>query len=497
MFKNGLYNLLGTIARLALSIASVPLLLRFLGPSDYGLYAILMAIINISVLSEWSICMVLIVFVTQAVAKPREPTALLGNTLRQALVLVVCLAIITATLLWLLSPFMALAFPNLSESHRILLKRGCQLSAIVVFFRLLQQFFIGLEQAHGHYKLLNSIGTIFTISQTVLILVAAYWQKGLLAIISVQAAATAVFLFIHGTCCYQYGWLSPLRQADKNQWDQFPRMLMYSSRTFIGGIGSAFFSQGDRLVVGRLLGLEASGFYAALASVATQIHTLSTIAIQPLVPTLTKLVEQVSLPNSPASTQESLETTISRALKINAILAVGLGSLIMMMAPELSAFLFKHDLSKLTLTSNGLRVIAFIYTLYSLNAVGYYMLLAIKREIVTTMLTLICGSASLLLVGILGHFYGVTGALYGNAGYLLTLLLLVYGFKSFSLRWQLWLNAMWQPLLILISVFGASKVIDSFVNRIVLLIMLSLILCIPLIQEGWQYFIINRRNRDM
>lgn len=488
MFKNGIYNLAGTVARLGLSILSVPLLLQFLGSSSYGLYAILQAIINLAVLSEWSICMVLTVFVSQTDDEETNT----NDTLRQALVLVVGLASITSLILWIASPLLTLAFPNLNNTDRELLQRGCQSASIVVFFRLLQQYFVGIEQAYGQYKLLNSINTFFNISQTALILIVARWYEGIIPLVIVQAGTSIFFLIIHWSLCYKKKLLITFKWDGNLRWNQFKRMLLFGGRTFIGGVGSAFFNQGDRIIVGRLLGLEASGVYSALTGIATQIHTLSTMSVQPLIPVLSRLLSEENAGTQLVlAVRNKLKTTICRATMLNAVLAVGMGCFMITFAPEISFFLFKHQMPNSFNTIKALRIIASIYTLYSLNGVGYYILFAIKREGINTIVSLICGPFSLLMIGLLAHFYGLTGALIGNMGYLFTLYLLIVGFKLVHLKWITWLSVVWKPLSIFILVILVTPFIDSLISRIIIFVSLSGILCLPIFKEGYNYILLK------
>jgi O-antigen/teichoic acid export membrane protein len=114
MFKNGLYNLAGAVIRLLLSLLSVPILLSVLGSEQYGLYAIIMSIVTFSTLPEWSVSLLLTVYISKTIAVHGQSSSIL----KLALLIVAILSVVTGMFLWYASPYLVQFFDKLSVELR-------------------------------------------------------------------------------------------------------------------------------------------------------------------------------------------------------------------------------------------------------------------------------------------------------------------------------------------------------------------------------------------
>lgn len=480
MVLNGLYNLLGAVIRLGVSILSVPLLITFLGTQDYGLYVIIIAIINFSALSEWAIAMLLTVFLARDFALNRSSS----DTLKLALLFVVIVSVITCAALWLIAPVLTDFFPDLTVSQQNTLLYGSRLGAIVVLTRFIQQYFIGIEQARGQYKLMNSVNTVFNIIQTSLTVLIAFIEPSIIKMIWVQVIVTFIFCLLHAYLCNKRHYFDDLLTNSPVKWILFKDMLLYGGRTYAGVIGSALFSQGDRIIVGKLVGLEASGIYSAISGIVTQINSLSAMPVQPLVPAISGIVAKFNKHNKwSVAERDQIAVLVRRAFIINTCVAIGLGIMATLFAPELIGFIFGGiSTSGLDLV-RPLRILVIIYTLYSLNAVGYYLLFAVNQESFNTKITLVCGILTLSLIGILSRNFGLEGAIIGNFSYIFTLILCYKGLKTLQLPLRLFWEATFTPLALFIAVVLFSfSVENQLVRLIVGFLSLSL-----LFMQLWRY----------
>lgn len=475
MIKNGIYNLIGTAARLILSILSVPLLIKFIGTASYGLYAILFAVINFAALTEWSVSVILTVFLPRELASSYTGVPK-TQTLKVTLLLILCLSTFTTLALWIAAPYATLLFNNLNALEQDVLKKGIQLAGFVVFTRLLQQYFIGIEQAHGKYKLVNSINTLYNLVQTIALLVVAWLYKSILPIVAVQAFVSLLFVFYHAVICHRMRLLVTFYWQGRINWKEFKSISTYGFRTYMGALGTAFFSQGDRIIVGKLLGLEASGIYSALIGVVTQIHTLATVPAQPIMPTISALLTNNNLTEDNQELKKTLSSVIHNALLMNVTVSVSLGCCSVLMAPEIINFIFNGVHIKVINAIEALRIVACIYSLYALNAVGYYILFAIKKEIITIVTSLVCGLFTLFLIYTLSKGFGLIGAIIGNTSYVLTLYMLYKGIVSIGLSWKLIYRTIAIPILILfLSVVVASNFNDFFLRLLFVILTLTLL----------------------
>jgi O-antigen/teichoic acid export membrane protein len=421
MLQHGLYSLLATGFRLGLSVLSIPLLIQFLGESTYGLYAIVLAIITLAALPESGVAMLVTVFVP---AHYEHDPAKAHDLLRLILLLIFCLFIITLAIIWLAAPTIAHFFTNFSIRDQAVVLLCCRLSGVLMLGRLLQQFFIGIEQATGHYALFNAINSAWYGLQTGLLLAGAWWYQAVVPLILIHIVITFLFVFVHAWFCYRHVALVRFNWFVRPDWSHARTLLQYGGRIYLGTVGTSLFSQGDRILVSRLLGLDVAGLYAALTGVAAQLNVLSAIPVQPLVPAISQLISTTAGAVYTPEQRQHILHRVKQATRLNATISVGLGLVLLLLSPEISGFITRRSGVYVEGVASGVRIITAVYTLYSLNAVAYFVLFAIRKEAVNMVVSITCGLFALLLIALLGQRYGLSGALAGNAGYMLTLYLI-------------------------------------------------------------------------
>lgn len=467
MLKNGLYNLIGGLVKLCLSIVSVPLLLNVLGTVEYGLYAIISSILTFATLSEWSISMLMTVFVAQSNNDPVKSR----HILNAALVIVLGLSVITGLILWLGSPFLASVFNDMTAQQTSIFKGSCQIGSLLVFTRLLQQYFVGIEQGFGAYKQMNTIMMSYNLVLTSSILICAWLSGSIQTIFWIQIVISVLAISVHTYFCWKQGYLKLLNWTSFPDRDTLTKMSQYAFRTYLGVVGSALFNQGDRIIIGKMLGLEAAGIYSALSGVATQINSLSSIPVQPIVPQISGFVNPI------AKVDLTLQNILTKALTLNVAIAVGIGSGIILLAPEVIALLFRRRFENEHIFL--LKMLCVVYTIYSCNAVGYYTLFALKKEQLNTLVTLICGLGTLLLIAFLTSELGLLGSILGNFGYVTTLILLPVAFKLLRFEGSVLLNTIILPTLVFGLAIGLSFQLEFLFWRVLALAFFCLLLIKP------------------
>jgi len=225
------------------------------------------------------------------------------------------------------------------------------------------------------------------------------------------------------------------------------------------------FTQGDRLVVGTVLGTEPLGIYAAMANIASQINTFSALMVQPILPALTTTAE------AEPRRQQAL-----KALQLNAAVALGLGAILFALAPWVITFMIPgaDTLRDVPL----LRVMVVIYSLYSICAVGYYVLFGLEDVWANTLTVLAFGSLSLLAITLGAWSYGLWGAVLGNMGYLGNLLLNQLGLGRLGLPLRTWGGSLVPSLLVFGLGLGLVLILPPWLAPAVVLLQ-------GLIVGGW------------
>lgn len=449
LLKNGLYNTAGGIIRIGLGIITIPLLIRQLGVEEYGLWTLTSAVIGVVTLAEAGLSTATTVFVAQDLGE--EDLNSLSQTLTVTITTMLLMATLAAICLWFGAEQIITLFPQLKPSEQIEVSKAFQIGAFAVWAKLIQQVLVGIEQAYQRYDLMSLIGTINSLLTSIGMLSIVYGGGATLELMQWQALSSIFILLIHI-------WIvkSLLSTASiQIVWNEKKALEVgkYSFMVWICSLGGVLFSRADRLIVGSVLGTQMLGVYSAITDVTSQINVMSALPIQPLVPLLGGLMSKKD------RQQSELSNKIEQALQTNSLVAVGLGAGLITLSPICLNFLFASKLGSDSLLL--FNICCIIYTIYSTNAVGYYILIAIKEINITTTIVSISGILSILAILIGSYQFGMAGAIYGNSGYCLTLILSIIAMKKINLPLKILRQSLLYPFLFLSLVFFVNLFLSS------------------------------------
>lgn len=421
MLKNGFYNVASAVISTGLTLLTIPLIIRLMGVEEYGLWTLVSTVLGIMALAEAGLSISTTVFLSRDLAN--DDADGISQTLTVTVGLMLLLASLTAISLWMGAGVIINFFPKLGQAQREVAVQSLQLGSLVIWTRLLQQILVGVEQAYQQYGVMNFLNTLQIGLSNLGMLTVAWLGGRTLELMTWQAVTSVAGLIAHAYA----GWLL-IRTANPHLvWDSAKGLALarYSLMTWFTALGRALFGQGDRLVVGALLGTEVLGVYAAITSVTGQINSFSALPIQPLLPKLSNLLEKQDIERA------TLHQQIQHSVQINGLIALWLGGMLFTFAPLIVNVILPEAASKEYVLA--FRFAATIYAHYSINAVGYYVLLAIKEVKVCMTIVLFSGGLSLTLIAVGSKYLNLLGAVLGNSGYLVTLLLFVVGLRKLDI----------------------------------------------------------------
>ncbi|MDZ7957618.1 MAG: oligosaccharide flippase family protein [Aulosira sp. DedQUE10] len=421
LLKNGLYNAAAGAIRIGLAILTIPILIRLIGVEEYGLWTLASAVVAMVTLAEAGLSTTTTVFVSQDLA--REDTESLLQTLTVTIGAMLILATLAAIALWFGAENLVNLFPRLGNRQHLATVQALQIAGVVVWARLLQQVIIGVEQAYQKYAAMNMVITLQSLASNLGMLVVAGLGGKTVALMQYQAIINLVILFAH----IWLGWLL-MRNINLYPIWNLGKILVitrYSLMTWLASLGGVLFTQCDRIIVGGLLGTETLGVYAGITSITSQINVLSALIVQPILPALSNLIAY------PQEHLIKLQYQIKRAFKVNILTALGMGIMLFMLASIVMYLMLPSQVTDDSILA--FRIATIIYTTYSMNAVAYYILLAVNAVRLNLVINLISGILSLILIYFLCFQLGLIGAVLGNAGYLLSLLFIPCALKQINL----------------------------------------------------------------
>lgn len=443
LLKNGFYNSVAGLIRIGLGILIIPVLIRLIGIEEYGLWTLASAVVVMVTLAEAGLSTATTVFVSQDLGK--KDVDGLSQTLTVTFGAMLILATLAAVTLVMGAEGIINLFPKLGQEQQLKVIQATQIGGLVVAARLLQQALVGVEQAYQRYDLMNVLNTM----QYVLLctgMLAVVWLGGrTVELMQWQALTSVVSLLSHV-------WIVRSLLKDINprlSWNQQKAMAVggYSLMMWLNTLGSTLFSRGDRLIVGSLLGSQVVGVYAAITDVTAQINSFSALPVQPLLPSLSNLIEHQDI------NRHQLKQQVKQATQINGLVALGMGASLITLSPLIVRIFFGVQTTSEYITL--FCIATAIYAFYSCHAVGYYSLLATKAVKTCALIQLLGSLSSLLLIAVGAYKFGLIGAILGNLGYLTTFLVTVFGMKRLSISayfWFKWLSfpLSWFSLVILI-----------------------------------------------
>jgi O-antigen/teichoic acid export membrane protein len=460
LLKNGVYNAAAGAVRIGLAMLTIPLLIRLMGVEEYGLWTFASAILGIVGLAEVGISTATTVFLSKDLAN--KDTDGIRQTLTIAFGTMVLLATTASFSLCIGARDIVSIFLNLEELQRLVLTRAIQFSSLVLWSKLIQQVLIGIEQAYQRYSLISLLNIIqWTLISLGMFGVA--WSGGRTVELMQWNAVAGILVLL----CHIYVVRALFSGIDLYLvWNRARAVIIarYCLMTWLTTLGTVLFARGDRLIVGAVLGAKILGVYATVTEIAGVINSFSALPVQPLLPNLSRITEKVS------NYASEIEPRIKQAIGINSIVALSMGVGLFTLAPVVMYIILGNNF---TLQEVFIfRIAIVIYTLYSLNAVGYFVLYAVNGLLENFLVHLFSSTFSLLLIAFGSIQFGLTGAIIGNAGYLGVWLLTYYSMKYLNISNLTWIKWFKLPLLYFILFIIAGFYVG---NNFILMLILGII----------------------
>lgn len=454
LLKSGFYNTAGGAIRVGLALLTIPILIHLLGVEEYGLWVLASTVLGLVALAEAGLAMATTVFISQDLGK--EDIDGLSQTLTVTVGAVLVMATLAAVLLWVSSEAIVSLFPKLEQVQERTIIQALQLGGLAVWARLLQQVLIGIEQAYQRYGLINLLNTLQWVLLSLGLFAIAYRGGHTIELMYWQVALSLATLLSH-VCVARF-----LLQGISPRWawnlKKGVAIVHYSLMSWATSLGGAIFLRCDRLIVGSFLGSETLAIYAAITDAAGAINLLSSLPVQPLLPILSHQSENFSHPQ--------VRQQVKQFLEINGFVALAMGSFLFIFAPFIMSIMIGHAVNKGNIFA--FQAAAVIYALYSLNAVGYYVLLSLAINI-GMLIVLASGCLTIALIFVGTNTFGLLGAVLGNLGYLTTWLLLFFAMQKLNFASSLWIQALAFPLVWFLSCILVSLYIpENFEARLAL-----------------------------
>jgi O-antigen/teichoic acid export membrane protein len=433
---SSLFVSVGAGIRLAVSLISIPLLVRFLGLERYGIWVVLNSVIAIGVLMELGISTALTNFLSADLAQQDWVRA--NRNLSTSLVLITCLGALTSVGLWLAHPLAdRLLFLDDPRRTETLLALG--VISWLLLLRFWQQWALAAEAGLLRYDIQATIETASAVMVQIGVMLLAFVGSRLWVLAAWTLLVNGGCVIVHGLVlrrlCYRR--LGRLQYS----WENADALLRFGVLQWLSSLGASLFGYADRIIVNILLGPGAAGLYSAATSIAVQINTLSAIPLRVLPPAISaaKVLSQYS----------RIRQIFIRSTRLNGLLVVLICAPILYWAPQVSYLLVGTE--NATLTGKILRTIVFAYGLYSLSAAGFFSAIGVGFPMLNARWGIIGAIFSLCMVAGLASWGDIAGAAWGNIGYALVLIINFQLVKIIDLNYRTYLRNFLPSLIMVLA----------------------------------------------
>jgi len=450
---NSFYTTLGGIIRLVLSLISLPIQVKLLGLETYGIFTVINSIIAIACMFDFGIGIAQTYVVSSNLAKNDSTNA--GKTLTSSLYLISVFSIVVSIILLLiLKIFSKFLFPTLQNPSEV--KKLFIFIVVIIILRCIQQWALSAEAGLLRYDL-QSLGEtlFFTLLQVGIILIA--FINPSILILLIWMFISLVFSLI-----FHFFLLRTVIISKKITWKfsskHAKELVQFGIVQWVSNLGSTLFSYADKIIVNLFGGPNIVGIYSAITSLTQKINELSALPLRVLPPNIS---------SSKAILQKDKILLIySKATRLNGVLVFGLSSFLIFWADRLAIFFVNKNIAEF---SSMLQLAAIIYGIYSLNAASFYTAIGIGKPIINAKWTLSGGILFILLLIILAPSFGIVGAIWANAGYILTLTINYEVSKSLGIKLISYFKIFFPTIALLLSWLIFTYIFDWFMPETLLI----------------------------
>lgn len=407
--KQGIVNTAGGIGRMLVQLLTVPVLVRYLGLESYGLWTLITATLGTLMVIEGGLSYSTTYFASRAIGSG-DHRALL-ETIFITLTLLTLIGVMGALALFSGATWIADEVIKAPSTQRESVIVALRWSSLVLFTRLVQQVPVGLLQAFQRYGLYN----LLLISQALLTLgsmVVVAWRGGgirELMLVEVTVSVGSLLVYIGIGARLLQGRHVRLRW----QWSRCREIARYSLLTWGSTLGALLFANGDRLIVGFVLGPKVAAVYSIFVGIVMRINQVSALSAQPLMPAVGG--------GAWSKHRDRASGMVVFAYRTSAVISVTMAMLMVSFASFITWFFLGVPGDASTVWC--FQAAAIIYGIYSVNAPGYFVMLGCGHVGRSFAIVLTSGVIALSAIYVGAVNAGLAGAVLGNAGYFLTLAL--------------------------------------------------------------------------
>jgi O-antigen/teichoic acid export membrane protein len=281
--RNTIFNLIGWIWPIGVSIVSVPFIVKSLGNDAYGVFSIVSIVAGYLGLLNGPVAMGNVRFMAEAYAHERWSE--LREAVTAGLVVNVTLSALGSLIMFLAAEVLArkvFAIPSTMVASAV---TAFRLAAFSFFLNGVVATLYGIPAAMRRYDIQSQVGLVVGTLNTVAIVLALWRGWGLLGAVSAQVFSSMLGLVLFSLVAWAllHKYPGDARKPRVSA-TSVKRLAGFSSLLFAGQVASTIGLQIDRTLVGIVLGTSAVAFYMVPTKITDRIPGMMAVLSATLYP---------------------------------------------------------------------------------------------------------------------------------------------------------------------------------------------------------------------
>jgi O-antigen/teichoic acid export membrane protein len=444
---NSLFDMVGFLYPVVLTIVLTPVVLHYIGTEAYGLFALANVFVSFLGLIDFGMAPVVLRFLSASLATSDHAGArsVVGTgILFFSAVGLIGVAAAAACGVFLVPRILSLS-PELDDDAAFVMS----VAGVGFLFSMLQHPVGAISGALQRYDVVAAarlVSTTVGAGASVLVLWQGFGLRGLIVVTALQAALMLALLArgrrLLPTVRLRPAWHPAVLR----------RMLSFSGYSFVSNLAGSLLFQLDKFVLGAFTSVSLVTYYVVPANLAQRLHAGVARLVGIALPVSTDLHAR--------GEKEALRRFYVRATRVVALVTLSLA---------VPAFIFAREIllewvgSEFAETSFGtLRVLILTYAALSLTALPYYVTLGFGRPQLPAAFNVVTAMINLVLIVILVPPYGLIGAATAYLASTVTVPALIFYVERRLLNLE---SSPWPSLLARLSMVAAGQAVVCLLLR--------------------------------
>ncbi len=406
LINNTLYNILGAIWAVLLSLCTTPYIVYKLGNDSFGIFSVVMVIAGYFSILDFGFGSAVIKYLSEKKDEEADNKTS-GKIIGTAFSSNLFAGFIGSAAMFVFADKLALYFvhsesgstgPILQEASNAI-----RICTVIFFLNMASAVFLSILQAKQRFDLLNILMTVNKTALTLGMVIVLASGGNLYHVMYSYLAITLFSLLYYFFSCRK---ILPIGISFRPQFDRhsFRRLFSFGLFTTIGKVASLLVRQLDRLILGAMMPIKWVSFYSVPSSISLWIVQATT----KISPVIFPAASEIRASDSP----DKLQTLFTKSMKYCFILSLPL-CVLMAAIPDkvllywLGPVIGPEFASKSSLSLTFLAVGALFE---SLTAVPAMIILGIGRPDIQAIFAITSGVANAALLMFLVPRFGINGA---------------------------------------------------------------------------------------